>query len=96
MTKRGGDDATGSALKKAHTDDDSELIVYSPSIVPPELKSRMNSLVEVLLPARHLVADHKQVRPRPWRGTRSGAPPPRVARARHAHAVRGSRTHSGA
>jgi len=63
MTKRGSDDPSGGAVKKAHTDDsESELIVYSPSVVPPELKSRMNSLVELLLPARYLIADHKQVR----------------------------------
>ena len=64
MTKRGSDDVAGGLSKKAHTDDDSELIVYQPSIVPPELKGRINSLVEVLLPARYLVADHKQVRQR--------------------------------
>lgn len=68
--KRSIDDQGGSYAKKAHTDDDSDqLIVYQPSIVPPELKSRMNSLVEVLLPARYLIADHKQVKVRQLWGT---------------------------
>ena len=64
MTKRSAD----GDLKKAN-DEEAELIVYTPNIVPPELKTKMNSLVEVLLPARHLVSDHKQVR-----GRRARAP----------------------
>ena len=65
MTKRGSEDSVGGLAKQARTDDgEDELIVYQPSIVPPELKSKMNSLVEVLLPARYLTAEHKQVRAR--------------------------------
>jgi len=71
MTKRGAD-ALDVPAKKSHADDDAEsLIVYSPCIVPPELKSRMNSLVDVLLPPRYLVADHKQVKLRQLWGTDS-------------------------
>lgn len=70
MTKRGADDlGQGGLSKKLHTEEDSELIVYSPCVVPPELKSRVNSLVEVLLPPKYLVADHKQVKLRQLWGT---------------------------
>ena len=61
MKRSSGTDDSSSSKKQA-TDEEEQLIVYSPSIVPPELKSRVNSLVEVLLPPRYLVADHKQAR----------------------------------
>jgi len=67
MTKRAAD-AIDVPAKKAHTEE-SSMVVYSPCIVPPELKGRMNSLVEVLLPPRYLVADHKQVKLRQLWGT---------------------------
>jgi len=68
MTKRGAD-AVDVPAKKAHTTEEDNMVVYSPCIVPPELKGRMNSLVEVLLPPRYLVADHKQVKLRQLWGT---------------------------
>lgn len=64
--KRGAD---GEAKKTTGDGDSEALVVYTPCVVPPELKSRINSLVEVLLPPRHLVADHKQVKLRHLWGT---------------------------
>ena len=61
MPKRGSD-AEDEAEKRAKTDDDGEeALVYSPCVVPPGLAGKMNSLVDILLPAKHLTSDAKQV-----------------------------------
>jgi len=71
MPKRDNDSDVGPASQKARTDgaDSEEPIVYTPCVVPPELAKQVNSLVEVLLPAKFLVSDAKQVRLRNLWGT---------------------------
>eukprot|EP00325_Prymnesiales_sp_UTEX-LB-985_P021858 CAMPEP_0174716618 /NCGR_PEP_ID=MMETSP1094-20130205/24354_1 /TAXON_ID=156173 /ORGANISM="Chrysochromulina brevifilum, Strain UTEX LB 985" /LENGTH=323 /DNA_ID=CAMNT_0015916399 /DNA_START=83 /DNA_END=1054 /DNA_ORIENTATION=+ len=73
MSKRPGSDIADGDSKKARTqgegDEEDQHLVYSPCVVPPELPSKMNSLVEVLLPAKHLTSDSKQVRLRQLWGT---------------------------
>ena len=49
--------------------DEEQLTVYSPCVVPPLLDSKLNALVEILLPAKHLTSDAKQVRLRQLWGT---------------------------
>lgn len=44
------------------------MLIYAPSVVP-ELEGKVNSLVEVLLPAQHLTSDSKQVKLRQLWGT---------------------------
>jgi hypothetical protein len=56
MTKRGHD-----GTSKA--DEPAQPLVYSPCVVP-DLAGKMNSLVEILLPAKFLTSDFKQVRMR--------------------------------
>ena len=68
MTKRGAEEL-GSVSKQARSDEDDALIVYTPCVVPQELKSRINSLVEVLLPPQYLVSNHKQTMLRQLWGT---------------------------
>ena len=55
IMKRSADD-----LAKEKEEAGDALTTYSPCVLMPELKGHMNSLVEVLLPPQHLVADHKQ------------------------------------
>ena len=72
MTKRPASDLDGAMDKKVRAGEDDEgdqHIVYSPCVTPPELASKVNSLVEVLLPAKHLTSDSKQVRLRQLWGT---------------------------
>ena len=72
MSKRAApDDAPESKKARADDDDDNgqSYIVYQPCVVPHQLEKRLHSLVEVLLPAKYLTSDSKQVRLRQLWGT---------------------------
>ena len=62
--KRGAPDgADGSDAKKARGGSaEADVHVYQPCVVLPNLKEKMNSLVEVLLPAKYLTGDYKPVK----------------------------------
>ncbi len=71
------------------------VLMYEPSVVR-DLSDSMNSLVEVLLPPKHLVSDHKQVRARRTRGGGVRCPPVAAPRSRalaRALPVAEARTH---
>jgi len=65
------DDPSDGTIKRSRMDSDalSSVTVYQPNVVISELAMKMNSLVEVLLPARFLTGETKQVKLRQLWGT---------------------------
>jgi len=70
--KRGSDEdvADGSA-KRSRTEGDAQtnVTVYQPNVVIPDLAKKMNSLIEVLLPAKYLTGETKPVKVKQIWGT---------------------------
>merc|ERR1712087_135441 len=71
MSKRvfdGSDDGNESSKKSRSADTETALHVYQPC-VPIPVQGKMNSLVEVLLPAKFLISDAKTIKLRQLWGT---------------------------
>lgn len=62
--KRTGDAAAESGAKRARADEDDDFVVYQPNVV-----AKMDQQVDVVIPAKYLVSEHKNVRTRNLWGT---------------------------